>query len=147
MGGQYYNTSSCSFFTLVCQAFFCSLSFFYIYSILYISMVGVNHLFIVMKAKKKKKTLVLSFLYIYLKYRWKKKPFNHFTFVEHILWTIIIVLSYKYSSNETIKSKKQRHELFFFLLNNKCIRSIEETIFMSWNMEEIRRFLLLLFLV
>ena len=105
------NVSSHSFFTSVCQTFFCSLALYCIYPILYMSMVGVNHLFIVMKAKK---MLVLSFLYIYLKHRWKEKPFNHSTLVEHILWTIIIVLSYKYSSNETIKSKKQRHEFFFF---------------------------------
>lgn len=93
------------------------LSIVYIYRILCVFMVGVNHLFIIMKAKKNSKRKSVGsivFVYIYMfKRQVKKETFQSFYFRWTHLWTIIIVLSYKYSPNETIKSKKQRHELFF----------------------------------
>ena len=82
------------------------------------SMVGVNYWFIVMKARREEKCWFYRFcIHAHTHTHRSNTQVKRETFqsgigmLEHISWTIIIVLSYKYSSNETIASKKQRHEL------------------------------------
>lgn len=62
--------------------------------------------------KKNPEMLVLSFLYVCLKYRWKKKPFNHSTWLEQIWWTIIIVRSNKDSFEWNHKEQKATARTF-----------------------------------
>lgn len=80
-----FSNSRSRFFTSLCQTFLL-LSFFFfffycMYSILHMSMVGVNHLFNVMKAKKKE-MLVRSFFYTrgicMFKVQVKKETFQSF---------------------------------------------------------------------
>lgn len=84
----------------------------------------------------------IVFLYggidVCLKYRWKKKPFNHSTWLEQIWWTIIIVRSYKYSFEWNHKESKATARTF------SLQQQKEERILMSWNMEVFMRFILLL---